>query len=141
MDATEIKALRKALGLSQERMAQAIGVSFMAVSRWERGLAKPSRLAMEKLGQLKRREQANAPFADIPDVLVPKEEILLPYPEDADISDEGRSSLALARDLRRIHDYVKQERPDWEMIEASIVTVIKDGKRYFLVTKIMNATP
>ncbi|MDB9315609.1 helix-turn-helix domain-containing protein [Spirulina sp. CS-785/01] len=44
-----IKELRERLQLSQESLAQQLGVSFQTVSRWERGLAKPSRLALKVL--------------------------------------------------------------------------------------------
>ena len=75
------------------------------------------------------------------EALIPRKEILLPYPGDADMSDEGRFSLALAKNYRDIHDYIKQEKPDWEEIEVNMETVIRDGKRYFLVTKIMSTIP
>ena len=32
-----ISSLRRASGLTQERLAEALGVSFAAVSKWERG--------------------------------------------------------------------------------------------------------
>jgi transcriptional regulator with XRE-family HTH domain len=41
----EIKAIRTALGATQERFANKLGVSFATVSRWESGLGPPSRLA------------------------------------------------------------------------------------------------
>ena len=45
----EIKEWRKQMGLTQERLAQLIGVSFQTVNRWERGLSKPSNLAIGKI--------------------------------------------------------------------------------------------
>lgn len=36
-----IGALRRAAGMTQERLAEALGVSFAAVSKWERGAATP----------------------------------------------------------------------------------------------------
>ena len=36
-----IARLRRAAGLTQERLAEALGVSFAAVSKWERGAATP----------------------------------------------------------------------------------------------------
>lgn len=52
MSPTKIKALRKKLEISQEMFAHRIGVSFQSVNRWERGLSKPSRLALEKIKSL-----------------------------------------------------------------------------------------
>lgn len=52
MNAQEIKDIRIKLGVSQERFAHMIGVSFGTVSRWERGGAKPSHLALEKIKSL-----------------------------------------------------------------------------------------
>ncbi len=40
-----ILQMRRRLGLSQERLAVELGVSFYTVNRWERGHTKPSRLA------------------------------------------------------------------------------------------------
>lgn len=44
-----IRQLRDRLGLSQEKLAVRLGVSFQSVSRWERGRAKPSPLALNKI--------------------------------------------------------------------------------------------
>jgi len=52
MKPEEIKALREKLGLSQEAMGPIINVSFQTINRWERGINKPSRLAIEKLKAL-----------------------------------------------------------------------------------------
>jgi putative transcriptional regulator len=38
----DIAVLRKALGLSQLEFGQLLGVHLMTVSKWERGLARPS---------------------------------------------------------------------------------------------------
>ena len=50
----EVKQLREQLGLTQEEMALLIGVDVMSVSRWERGVRRPSRLALAQLMELKR---------------------------------------------------------------------------------------
>lgn len=50
----EIKELRKGLGLSQTAFSKLISVEWLTVSRWERGVTKPSRLALEKIEQLKK---------------------------------------------------------------------------------------
>ena len=39
MDQAEIKALRKALGLSQQELGVRLGLAAITVSRWERGIA------------------------------------------------------------------------------------------------------
>ena len=41
----QVRAVRKALHLSQEDLAHALGVSFATVNRWENEKTKPSRLA------------------------------------------------------------------------------------------------
>jgi len=50
-----IRDLREITGLSQEKFAAKIGVSFATVNRWEKGHSNPSPLAIEKVqGMLKR---------------------------------------------------------------------------------------
>jgi len=44
-----VRGIRRQLGLSQERLAEALGVSFATVNRWENGHVKPSRLALRQL--------------------------------------------------------------------------------------------
>ena len=41
--------LRLAANLTQEQLATQLGVTFSSVSRWERGLSRPSPLAMQKI--------------------------------------------------------------------------------------------
>jgi DNA-binding transcriptional regulator YiaG len=55
MNAQEIKDLRVNLGLSQEAFAHLVGVSFGTINRWERGVFKPSRLALEQIKSLIRK--------------------------------------------------------------------------------------
>jgi DNA-binding transcriptional regulator YiaG len=43
-----IKEVRRQLGLSQEELAQALGVSFATVNRWENGRTTPSKLAQRQ---------------------------------------------------------------------------------------------
>lgn len=43
--AEQVKGVRQRLGLSQEDLAHALGVSFATVNRWENGKTMPSRLA------------------------------------------------------------------------------------------------
>lgn len=59
MNAMEIKEIRERLGLTQEALAHLIGVSFQTINRWERGIFKPSRLALEKIKQLEEKEKVN----------------------------------------------------------------------------------
>ena len=40
-----IKEVRTSLGLSQEDLAHALGVSFASINRWENGKNSPSKLA------------------------------------------------------------------------------------------------
>lgn len=46
-----IRELRRRLGLSQEKLAAKLGISFQTVNRWEKGHAKPSSLAMQRIEQ------------------------------------------------------------------------------------------
>ena len=50
--AHQIKSLRAKLGLTQVAFAEALGVSFPTVNRWENGHAKPSPLAMKQIEEL-----------------------------------------------------------------------------------------
>jgi DNA-binding transcriptional regulator YiaG len=53
-----IRDLREITGLSQEKFAAKIGVSFATVNRWEKGHSNPSPLAIEKVqGMLKRMSE------------------------------------------------------------------------------------
>jgi putative transcriptional regulator len=54
-----VKELRKQLGLSQEELAHALGVSFASVNRWENGKTAPSKLARRQLDVF-RREHADS---------------------------------------------------------------------------------
>ena len=49
-----VVVLRRALGVTQERLASLIGVTFSTVSRWENGHVRPSRLAWSQLRLLAR---------------------------------------------------------------------------------------
>jgi len=44
-----IRAWRERIGLTQERLADALNVTFSTVSRWENGHARPSNLAWKAL--------------------------------------------------------------------------------------------
>ena len=49
-----IRDLRKRTGLTQEKFAARLGVTFPTINRWENRRAKPSPLAMEKIEALLR---------------------------------------------------------------------------------------
>jgi putative transcriptional regulator len=46
-----VKGVRQQLGLSQEELAHALGVSFATVNRWENGKTAPSKLAQRQFEQ------------------------------------------------------------------------------------------
>ncbi|NGX45156.1 MAG: hypothetical protein K940chlam2_00299 [Chlamydiae bacterium] len=46
---TFIKEMRLRLSMTQEELAQKLGVSFTSVNRWENGQTKPSKLARKQL--------------------------------------------------------------------------------------------
>ncbi len=52
-----IRKLRKSLGLSQERLADRLGVSFTSVNRWENAQTKPSSLAKRQIEMLYNETQ------------------------------------------------------------------------------------
>jgi transcriptional regulator with XRE-family HTH domain len=47
-----IRELRSRLGLTQEKMAARLGVTFPTVNRWENGRANPSPLALKQIEDL-----------------------------------------------------------------------------------------
>jgi putative transcriptional regulator len=49
-----IRELRDRTGLTQEKFAARLGVTFPTINRWENGRARPSPLAMEKIEALLR---------------------------------------------------------------------------------------
>ena len=53
MDSTAIRAIRKRLGLSQEDMARACGVSVSTIRAWEQGLRRPKGRSVQKLEALR----------------------------------------------------------------------------------------
>ena len=52
-----IKNLRVRLGLTQERFAAKVGVTWSTVNRWENGRGKPSPLAMRQIEELIESKQ------------------------------------------------------------------------------------
>ena len=57
-----LKTLRKKLGLSQEELAQKLGVSFTSVNRWENQQTKPSKLARRQIEALCQEFDCQAPI-------------------------------------------------------------------------------
>ena len=57
-----LKSLRKELGLSQEELAQRLGVSFTSVNRWENEQTKPSKLARRQIETLCKEFDCQAPI-------------------------------------------------------------------------------
>ena len=49
-----VRSLREQLGMTQEKFAAKLGVTFTSVNRWENGHAKPSPLAMKQIEDLLR---------------------------------------------------------------------------------------
>lgn len=49
-----IKKLRTLMDLTQEQFAAKVDVTFATVNRWKAGKAKPSRLAMNRLEELRK---------------------------------------------------------------------------------------
>jgi DNA-binding transcriptional regulator YiaG len=48
----QVKELRERLNLTQEAMAETLGVSFATVNRWENGWTAPSKLALRQIDLL-----------------------------------------------------------------------------------------
>lgn len=78
-----IRAIRQRTGLTQEKLAAKLGVTFPTVNRWEQGRTKPSPLAIMRIRELIS-------------VLGSSEPDLLGKPE---------SSYWLSEDERRLHEY------------------------------------
>ena len=49
-----IRELRQRTGLTQEKFAAKLGVTFPTINRWENGRAKPSPLAIQRIEELLR---------------------------------------------------------------------------------------
>lgn len=47
-----VRKLRERLGLTQEKFAARLGVTFPTINRWENGKAKPSPLALRRIEEL-----------------------------------------------------------------------------------------
>ena len=53
----DIKTVRNRMGLTQVEFAIKLGVDPITISRWERGLSKPSKLAQQRLNDLEPKKK------------------------------------------------------------------------------------
>ncbi len=49
-----VRVMRERTGLTQEKFAARLGVTYPTINRWENGRAKPSPLAMQKIEDMLR---------------------------------------------------------------------------------------
>lgn len=54
MTPEEIQEIRRMLCVSQEKFAHLLGTTVVSVNRWENGKAKPSRLYIKELKELRK---------------------------------------------------------------------------------------
>ncbi len=54
-----IRQLRAALGLTQEKFAAKVGVTYSTINRWENDKGKPSPLAMLRIEELQNKLKKN----------------------------------------------------------------------------------
>jgi putative transcriptional regulator len=59
-----VKELREQLHLTQEAMAETLGVSFATVNRWENGWTAPSKLALRQIDLLCKEHHIASVFTD-----------------------------------------------------------------------------
>lgn len=58
MEPIEIENIRKSLDLTQEKFAHVLGTTVTTVNRWECGRAKPSRLYIRELKELRKNHES-----------------------------------------------------------------------------------
>ena len=68
--AATIKATRKRLGLTQPQLGQLLGVHWVTVSKWERGLLAPDAYRSALLERFARTASQKAPPSNAGEVLV-----------------------------------------------------------------------
>jgi SNF2 family DNA or RNA helicase len=108
----QIKAVRGKLALTQERLAERVGVSFATVNRWEKGRSRPSQLAWERLQQLLIEHEDPALVTETSETKTP-EEVSLDFtanPEAVRVIAEGErlsfghmANPAFGTEVARIH--------------------------------------
>lgn len=54
-----IKEVRKELGITQEKLAHELDISFSTINRWENGHTSPSRLAKRRLLEFCKNNNVN----------------------------------------------------------------------------------
>lgn len=59
MKPDQIRQIRRKLDLTQQRLAEQLGVSFVTLNRWENGQSKPSAMGLSKLLELSRRSEGS----------------------------------------------------------------------------------
>ena len=64
-----LDALQEAMGLSEEELAEALGVSHRTLQRWRAGTAYPQQLARQRLAELLRLQQRVRETFEGPDVV------------------------------------------------------------------------
>jgi putative transcriptional regulator len=67
-----VRELRKRTGLTQEKFAAKLGVTFPTINRWENGRTKPSPLALKQIEDLIR--ELGGAGRDLLDDLIPQED-------------------------------------------------------------------
>lgn len=110
----KIKELRKNKKISQEQLGNAVGVSKMAISYFEKGKKAPSRETLEKI----------ADYFDVTtDYLLGRsEDPELNEEEDKIVSEEGKNILALIESLPE-----DERKKAWEQLEM-YVTYMQNKK-------------
>ena len=88
-----VRELRELTGLTQEKFAAKLGVTFPTINRWENDRAKPSPLATEKMESLLRR------LGDKGEALHKRNEVVDPILDQVDLLKSQNSALSKARDL------------------------------------------
>ena len=68
-----VRQLRERLGLTQEKFAARLGVSFPTINRWENGRSIPSPLALQRIEQILREMQDRG--RDLLDEHFPEQEL------------------------------------------------------------------
>lgn len=60
----KVKSIREKLSLTQEQLAENLGVSFATVNRWENGWTAPSKLALRQIELLCKAHKISPPAND-----------------------------------------------------------------------------